>query len=51
MIGDRVTEELCTGDLMSRTFVSAAPEGALGELAEHLAAADAGFAAPPTSRI
>src|ERR1700675_2612472 len=39
-----VTDELCAGDLMSRTFVSAAPEDALGELAEHLAEADAGSA-------
>jgi CBS domain-containing protein len=29
---------------VSRTFVSAAPEDTLGELAEHLAAADAGSA-------
>src|SRR5438067_2267797 len=36
------TDELCAGDLMSRTFVSAAPEDTLGELAEHLATADAG---------
>jgi CBS domain-containing protein len=39
-----VTDELCAGDLMSRTFVSAAPEDTLGELAEHLAEADAGSA-------
>jgi CBS domain-containing protein len=39
-----VTAELCAGDLMSRTFVSAAPEDTLGELAEHLASADVGSA-------
>jgi CBS domain-containing protein len=39
-----VTDELCAGDLMSRTFVSAAPEDTLGELAENLTAADAGSA-------
>jgi CBS domain-containing protein len=37
-------DDLCAGDLMSRAFVSAAPEDTLGELAEHLAAADAGSA-------
>jgi CBS domain-containing protein len=44
MIGEGVTGELCAGDLMSRRFVSAAPEDTLGELAEHLAAADVGSA-------
>jgi CBS domain-containing protein len=44
MNSDQTTGELCAGDLMSRTFVSAAPEDTLGELAEHLAAADAGSA-------
>jgi CBS domain-containing protein len=38
------TDELCAGDLMSRTLVTAAPEDTLGELAEHLAEADAGSA-------
>jgi CBS domain-containing protein len=38
------TDELCAGDVMSRTFVSAAPEDTLGELAERLAAADVGSA-------
>jgi CBS domain-containing protein len=42
--GGSITDELCAGDLMSRTFVAAAPEDTLGELAEHLAAADAGSA-------
>jgi CBS domain-containing protein len=41
---DPATDELCAGDLMSRTFVSAAPEDTLGELAERLAEADAGSA-------
>jgi CBS domain-containing protein len=44
MIADPTTDELCAGDLMSPGFVSAAPEDTLGELAEHLAAADAGSA-------
>jgi CBS domain-containing protein len=44
MNSNQTTDELCAGDLMSRTFVSAAPEDTLGELAEHLAAADAGSA-------
>lgn len=38
------TDELSAGDVMSRRFVSAAPEDTLGELAERLAAADAGSA-------
>ena len=38
------TDELSAGDLMSRRFVSAAPEDTLGELAERLAEADAGSA-------
>ena len=38
------TDELCAGDLMARAFVTAAPEDTLGELAEHLAEADAGSA-------
>jgi acetyl-CoA synthetase len=38
------TDELCAGDAMSRRFVAAAPEDTLGELAERLAAADAGSA-------
>lgn len=44
MSGGSITDELCAGDLMSRTFVAAAPEDTLGELAEHLAEADAGSA-------
>jgi CBS domain-containing protein len=44
MSGGSITGELCAGDLMARTFVSAAPEDTLGELAEHLAEADAGSA-------
>jgi CBS domain-containing protein len=42
--GGSTTDELCAGDLMSRMFVAAAPEDTLGELAEHLAEADAGSA-------
>jgi CBS domain-containing protein len=38
------TGELCAGDMMARAFVTAAPEDTLGELAEHLAEADAGSA-------
>jgi CBS domain-containing protein len=38
------TDELRAGDVMSRRFVSAAPEDTLGELAERLAEADAGSA-------
>jgi CBS domain-containing protein len=37
-------DELCTGDMMARAFVTAAPEDTLGELAEQLAEADAGSA-------
>ena len=44
MSGGSITDELCAGDLMARTFVTAAPEDTLGELAEHLAEADAGSA-------
>jgi CBS domain-containing protein len=44
MIVDARTDELCAGDLMARRFVTAAPEDTLGELAEHLADADAGSA-------
>jgi len=40
----RETDELCAVDVMTRRFVSAAPEETLGELAERLAAADAGSA-------
>jgi CBS domain-containing protein len=39
-----VTDELCAGEVMSRHFLSAAPEDTLGELAERLAEADAGSA-------
>jgi CBS domain-containing protein len=42
--GRSTTDELCAGDLMSRMFVATAPEDTLGELAEHLAEADAGSA-------
>ena len=38
------TDELCAGDVMSRQFLSVAPEDTLGELAERLAEADAGSA-------
>jgi CBS domain-containing protein len=38
------TDGLCAGDMMARAFVTAAPEDTLGELAEHLAEADAGSA-------
>jgi CBS domain-containing protein len=38
------TDEVCAADVMARRFVSAAPEDTLGELAERLAAADAGSA-------
>jgi CBS domain-containing protein len=37
-------DELCAGDMMARAFVTAAPEDTLGELADHLAEADAGSA-------
>ncbi|HKB20211.1 MAG TPA: CBS domain-containing protein [Gaiellaceae bacterium] len=37
-------DEFCAGDMMARTFVAAAPEDTLGELAERLVAADAGSA-------
>ena len=44
-MADRLaTDELCAGDVMSRHFLSAAPEDTLGELAERLAEADAGSA-------
>ncbi len=38
------TDELCAGEVMARTFVSVAPEDTLGEVAEKMAAADAGSA-------
>jgi CBS domain-containing protein len=44
MISEARTDELCAADLMARRFVTAAPEDTLGELADHLAAADAGSA-------
>ena len=44
MTADVEMDELCAADVMSRRFVSAAPDDTLGELAEHLAAADAGSA-------
>ena len=44
MTSGSITDELCARDLMARTFVTAAPEDTLGELAEHLAAADTGSA-------
>jgi acetyl-CoA synthetase len=44
-MADRLlTDELCAGDVMSRHFLSAAPEDTLGELAERLAEADVGSA-------
>jgi len=38
------TDELTAADVMARGFVTAEPENTLGELAERLAAADAGSA-------
>ena len=44
-MADRLaTDELCAREVMSRHFLSAAPEDTLGELAERLAKADAGSA-------
>jgi CBS domain-containing protein len=44
MTTDATTDELTAGDVMARRFVTAEPEDTLGELAEQLAAADAGSA-------
>ena len=44
MSADPTTSELVASDVMTRHFVTVAPEDTLGELAEHLAAADAGSA-------
>jgi len=44
MTADTTTGELTAADVMARRFVTAEPEDTLGELAEHLAAADAGSA-------
>lgn len=44
MTTDATTNELTAADVMARSFVTAEPEDTLGELAEHLAAADAGSA-------
>jgi CBS domain-containing protein len=45
LMTDRLaTDELRAGDVMSRHFLSVAPEDTLGELAERLAEADAGSA-------
>ena len=45
LMRDRLaTDELCAGDVMSRQFLSVAPEDTLGELAERLAEADVGSA-------
>ena len=44
MTTDATTNELTAADVMARRFVTAEPEDTLGELAEHLAAADAGSA-------
>jgi CBS domain-containing protein len=41
---NRATDEVTAGEVMTRTFVSAAPEDTLGEVAEKLATADAGSA-------
>ena len=41
---DAATDELTAADVMARRFVTAEPEDTLGELAEHLATADAGSA-------
>ena len=40
----RDTDELCTGDLMARNFLVAAPEDTIGEVAEKMVAADVGSA-------
>ena len=44
MTAHATTDELTAADVMARRFVTAEPEDTLGELAEHLAAADAGSA-------
>jgi acetyl-CoA synthetase len=44
MATDATTSELTAADVMARRFVTAEPADTLGELAEHLAAADAGSA-------
>jgi CBS domain-containing protein len=44
MISDATIDEPTAGEVMVRRFVTAAPEDTLGELAEHLAATDAGSA-------
>jgi CBS domain-containing protein len=40
----RATEELCAGEVMTRSFLAVAPEDTLGEVAERMAAADVGSA-------
>lgn len=40
----RSTEELCAGEVMTRSFLAVAPEDTLGEVAEHMADADVGSA-------
>jgi CBS domain-containing protein len=42
MSAQLATDETVTAHVMTRRFATAAPEDTLGELAEHLAAADAG---------
>ena len=44
MNANAAIDEVRVCDLMSRTFISTAPEDTLGELAERLAQADAGSA-------
>lgn len=44
MTTQATTDDLTAGDVMVRRFVTAEPEDTLGELAEHLADADAGSA-------
>ena len=44
MSADLKTDDVCAAHVMVRRFVSAAPEETLGELADRLAAADAGSA-------
>lgn len=40
----RATDELRTGEVMTRSFLAVAPEDTLGEVAEHMADADVGSA-------
>jgi CBS domain-containing protein len=40
----RATDDLCAGEVMTRSFLAVAPEDTLGEVAERMVAADAGSA-------